>query len=235
MSVVNQYFEQRVAEVDRYFKFLKLLDEPGVGIHRPQRTRRQVATIESELHPMLKASSFLVLYNLIESTIRKAFDEVYGSVGTDGVYKDVTVELRAQWIRHRCRPLRDPSTNMRTIERVASQLIDDALSGKPINLGGQSDWLRGGGNLDAQKIRELCDDHGIRLEVNKAAKGGHELSTVKSKRNSLAHGDELFSEVGRDYTYTQLEKIKQQVILYMRSVLRNFDEFAKNRSYLDAS
>ncbi len=232
MTEVNDYFENRVVEVNKYFAFLKLLDEPQVSITLPQRTQRKVMPIDSHLHRMMKASSFLVLYNLVESTIRRALTEVYERIEDKGAYANLTDKLRAEWIRQRCSPLRDPNVRSDTIESYAAQLIDEVLQGGSIKLSQRGNSLRNTGNLDAKRIRELCDRHGIALQIHYTAKGGGELRTVKTKRNSLAHGDELFSEVGRDFTYGQLDEIKRQVIVYMRSVLRSIGRFVAEGHHL---
>lgn len=55
---------------------------------------------------------------------------------------------------------------------------------------------------------------------------------IKNKRNNLAHGNESFSECGRDYTLENLEEIKDESVEYMRFILTHIKEFIKDKKYL---
>lgn len=64
-------------------------------------------------------------------------------------------------------------------------------------------------NLDARKIRELLEKHGIDFTETNNGDKPHML-TVKNKRNSLAHGAESFDIAARNLTIEDLEKIKTE-------------------------
>ena len=91
--------------------------------------------------------------------------------------------------------------------------------------------LKFGGNLDAAKIRHVCELHGVSHRTSKRTKGGEKLSLVKNKRNALAHGDTSFVECGRDYTVTQLGEIQRESVLYVKAILRNIESFTKTKTY----
>jgi hypothetical protein len=54
---------------------------------------------------------------------------------------------------------------------------------------------------------------------------------VKTQRNDLAHGSISFSECGRQYTVDELERIKRQVVVFMRSILRSIGAYIRKQSY----
>ena len=58
------------------------------------------------------------------------------------------------------------------------------------------------------------------------------LDTVKSKRNSLAHGDESFSQCARDLTVSDLENIKDTVLLFISEILAGMDLYYDEKQYL---
>ena len=87
------------------------------------------------------------------------------------------------------------------------------------------------GNIDATVVREICKLHGVSSKVEKNAKGGEALGGIVKKRNSLAHGDESFEEVGRQFVAADLVLKKQEIVLYMRGILRNLEKFAKSKKY----
>ena len=88
------------------------------------------------------------------------------------------------------------------------------------------------GNLDAEKIRRICNDHGISFQISPQCKGGYVLADVKEKRNSLAHGTLSFVECGRDYTMEDLEKTKKQTILFLKGILKGMKEYYDKQQYL---
>ena len=58
------------------------------------------------------------------------------------------------------------------------------------------------------------------------------IEKVKSKRNSLAHGDESFSHCARDLTVSDLESIKDTVLLFIREILDGMDLYFDEKQYL---
>jgi hypothetical protein len=91
--------------------------------------------------------------------------------------------------------------------------------------------LRFGGNLDAARIREVCDAHGVSHKTDRRTRGGEKLLVVKNRRNALAHGDLSFVECGRDYTVAELKEIKMQSFWYLKAILRNIDRFNTKKTY----
>ena len=57
------------------------------------------------------------------------------------------------------------------------------------------------------------------------------LTIVKKKRNSLAHGDESFSECGGLTTAGELVDTKDEVVLFIRGILSNLELFATTKAY----
>jgi hypothetical protein len=83
----------------------------------------------------------------------------------------------------------------------------------------------------SETVRDVCSDHGVNLVIPPAARGGQALSTVKVKRNALSHGHESFVEVGRNLTVADLVSEKDEIVLFMTSVLDNLENYAVAKSY----
>jgi hypothetical protein len=94
--------------------------------------------------------------------------------------------------------------------------------------------LRFGGNLDADRIRRACLEHGVSSKTHPRAKGGEKLGLVRGRRNALAHGSLSFTECGRDYTLTQLVEIRRETVLFVRGILKNVESYASKRSFRSA-
>jgi hypothetical protein len=55
---------------------------------------------------------------------------------------------------------------------------------------------------------------------------------IKSKRNSLAHGNETFAQVGSRFTIQELFRITEEVKTFLDFVLRETDNHLTNKKYL---
>ena len=82
------------------------------------------------------------------------------------------------------------------------------------------------GNIDAQKIRDIAKQVGW-----EQSRDGRELLTIKTKRNHLAHGQFTFVEVGKDYTISDLERIKEKTFEYLDDVLSKVDQYIMNKQF----
>jgi hypothetical protein len=224
-------FEDRVREVDLYFQALLALDNDEISVVTG--TGPQVlppGQPPADWGRMLKGSAYLVLYNLVEAFIRRGFQAVFDSIKSDGLSGiELADLLRAQWIMQKNRRVKafdgSPKVYMRIANEIASEIADD----RAVLL--THEYLPISGNLDAEVIREVCNLHGFNPSTPPAAKGGSELVTVKRKRNSLSHGDESFVECGRPLTAGDLVKAKDEIVLFVRGILQNLEQFALNKSY----
>jgi hypothetical protein len=224
-------FKDRVREVDLYFKMLKSLDNDEISIVHG--TARQVVprgAPPADWGPMLKGASYLVLYNLVEGFIRRGFQEMFDSIKADALSAiELTELLRKQWIEQRNRTVSAFDGSPKVYMKIANTLLEEIVAKKAAEL--HREYLPISGNLDAQVIRDVCDGHGVPYKVPKTAKGGASLATVKSKRNSLAHGNESFQDCGKLLTAAELIKAKNEVVVFTRSILGHLAKFATKRKY----
>lgn len=226
MKKVTREFKQQVKEVNLYFDFLKRSIENDVYL--TSATKNWSKPLDSELQKILKANFFLILYNLIEATIRKSILEIYDALRQDGIhYKLAKPEIQKIFLNYYCKRIREASTNNFT--EGISELLQDTLNETVIELNIESIPISG--NLDARKVRELARAYGFSETLSKAQRGGSDLLTVKTQRNSLAHGLATFSECGRNYTIHDLKDIKDEVIRYLEDILKNIKNYIDNKEY----
>lgn len=88
------------------------------------------------------------------------------------------------------------------------------------------------GNLDADKIRQICSDHGITYTIDSTCRGGVVLEDVKNKRNQLAHGTTSFAECGRYYAIDDLEKIKNETVIFLNGILQGMKKYYDEKTFL---
>jgi hypothetical protein len=181
---------------------------------------------------VLKASVFLVAYNLIESTVRAAFESLYARIQSDRVsYSRLSKEIRELWVDQQMKSSIDAFTaSPRTYRDKMHVLLELADQGSVVEL--SKKYLPVSGNLDAVQIRKVCEKHGMRHATPTALKGGADLEIVREQRNNLAHGSITFSECGRQYTVSDLERITSQCEQYVRYILKVTERFATGKHYL---
>ena len=82
------------------------------------------------------------------------------------------------------------------------------------------------GNLDADEIRKLADKIGFEKAVN-----GRNLVKIKDKRNRLAHGEQTFYDVGKDFSVGDLNDFKNETFAYLSSIMNNIEKFIIDKNY----
>lgn len=229
MRNAHDRFQARVREVDIYFDFLRCTLAPNATVeyHDTQSppSVHQVP-LTHDIQRILKANAFLILYNLVESTIRQAILEIYDAVSSENLtYRQLRSELRHLWISHRHG---SPTLDKTVLERVR-QLVEEVANDTVVAL--DPDYLPIGGNIDAAKVRELADAYGFSKRVRPDVKGGEKLLSVKTNRNNLAHGHISFIECGSDIHPEDLRNLREQIVCYLEDVLQNVEHYIRGRHY----
>ena len=83
------------------------------------------------------------------------------------------------------------------------------------------------GNIDAKKIRELAKNIGFEKSSN-----GRNLQNIKDKRNRLAHGEQTFYDVGKNFTFKELNGFKQETFDYLTDVIEKIEKFIVDQEYV---
>jgi len=230
MQDVISDFNERVTEVAQFLKVLERLESPGVVLY-DKTTRRQKRVFQEGSLKVMKATVFLLIYNVVESSIRSAFGHLYGEIAMASMTgNDLRAELRKIWIKQQFQGLDEDSASVRTFRELTERLVEEIVDGKTVNLEGR--LLPVSGNLDADSIRQVCKKHGVVVSVHKNASGGVEMKTVKDQRNALAHGNSSFSDCGKQYTVTDLKRINSQAVIFVRGILRNVQKYTGKKQYV---
>ena len=80
MDNTKSDFEDRKKEVEEYFLFLEIFNYDDIKVQYRQSNEVQIKEISTRLQTMFLANAFLILYNLIESTIINSIIEIYNKV-----------------------------------------------------------------------------------------------------------------------------------------------------------
>ena len=89
---------------------------------------------------------------------------------------------------------------------------------------GLADYL---GIEDEKEIKKLSKE-----QILKGTTYIQFLEDVKNKRNQLAHGTTSFAECGRYYAINDLEKIKNETVIFLNSILQGMKKYYDEKTYL---
>ena len=212
-------FEDRKAEIEFYYSIM--LDiENDTG---------KIQTIDnSKFFRILKSNFLLMLYNLVEACVVSGMLEIYESLKqSQSGYNELIEEIQSLWSKYKIGEIYKSLGTRSSYEKGVREIIAQVITDEPVFLNRAA--LEISGNLDARRIKNLCDKHCIRYV---ASDDDGCLKTVKEKRQNLAHGDESFGDCARDMTLSQLEHIKDEVIRFIGSILNGMKNYYDNKLYL---
>lgn len=222
MNSVFVDFQTRAKEVEGYFRFVLRLAGDEVSLRKLRNDEAAFSTQEhEELLKTFKATCYLLLYNLVESTMRNAVQAIFDELRVKGVsFDDCREELRREILKNFKK--RNMDKLLPSLLSLARDVIYETFE--------LAETFSG--NLDALTIRKTAKKFGF------AEPSGSEFSmlqTVKDLRNDLAHGIKSFAEVGRNASPTDLEQARSQTVQILSMTLQNIRTYLENQEYLMAA
>jgi len=223
-STLFENFDERAQEVRSYFLFLKNLEHGSIQLTIVNTKNRRTQKINDDLLKTMKATGFLLLYNLIESTMTNAIETIFDELKNNNVSFDNLKNEIKKIIIDNLKDKDNKSTDklLESIQNISFDIISASFNKKRLF----------SGNVDARKIKETSEMYGFSSKTNSKTRDGIDLLTVKTNRNDLAHGFKSFQEVGRQYFEDDLLEIEKRVSLYLREILKNIESYLLNREYL---
>jgi len=222
----GQVFEERLQEIESYLDLLDKFDRQVQG--GPPRFGKEENSVSVQQQQILYSSVYLQLYNLVEATISLCIEGLSEAILAMNLQpKDLTVDLRREWIRSTARTHIDLNYESRLSSAVA--LCDHFVQALPI-----STFVvkkAGGGNWDDTAIEHTARRLGLVLHVDRQVLSNVKrpfrndqgaLAFIKTLRNSLAHGSVSFAECGRGTTVGDLRHLKELTAGYLREVISCF-------------
>lgn len=208
MFEARKIFNERKEEIDGFLDHLSSFEKQNSN---------------QKLEQTLKASCFLLLYNLVESTLTQAITAIYDDFDEKNIeYLSIKETLQKRVVK-----------NLINKPDKLDRLHDTFMSKVNLLVSSFDEKTLFSGNVDAKRIREISQEYGFSSKnISKKAKGGSDLLTIKTNRNDLAHGSKSFSEIGRNYTITDLQEMKEASFAYLDSILKNIESYIQKQEYL---
>ncbi|EOJ63485.1 MAE_28990/MAE_18760 family HEPN-like nuclease [Enterococcus faecalis] len=229
---MNFEFEKRISEVEYYFFCLRQLytfNEQKQSETLKKKMKNDVYDFQDFL-VILKANSFIVLYNLVEASVKNFIIGIYDEVAMQNLsYNDICDKLKKMWIDVYYNDLSHTTTNYSQHKEKAKKMIEFIIAENKVDFG---DEVKLSGNADLQQIKKMFDKHGMNIDSSVIQNAGEGLLEVKNKRNHIAHGNISFIEGGRDSSITDLNQYKDEIIRFLNALNKEVSEYIDNQKYL---
>ncbi len=231
MTLIQDY-QTRVEEVEIYFAFVLQVDQ--IETHKKQNHQlsdgNQI-TIKRDLQKVIRANCYLLLYNLIESSVRNGLWHIYDAILDEAVtFNEVSEKIKTIWLAQKTSELNDINSHKKFSEKI-NELITQQMMSNPIEM--SKNRISLSGNLDYRSIDQIINDYGFhgRISVPNMSKLKKALLKVKSERNALAHGNKSFRQAAEIITIQDLVEYKDLIVIYLQDITNNIIEFIDNKRY----
>lgn len=226
MQTVRADFNIRVQEINKYFLFLDaLVNERMKLVTLEDGIERKIRGIDSDLAKTLKANGFLLLYNLVESSMTNAIEAIFDELKERKIpFNSVRTEIKKVVLQN---------FKNRSPDDIHTKMTDISID--IITAGFRRRELFSG-NIDRKEITKTARKYGFSCDTNYLeTKHGDNLYGVMKNRNDLAHGNKSFSEIGKSTSIEDLLKVKEEIIAYIAQILNNIENYLVAQEYLDIS
>ncbi|MCC2598212.1 MAE_28990/MAE_18760 family HEPN-like nuclease [Sphingobacterium sp. FBM7-1] len=231
--MIKEEFDKRMLEIDSFYEILQAieLESPKILAYDIESGADKTLVINAAKIDTLRSTSYLLLYNLIESTVYNSIISIFDQIKDNRLrYFDIIEDVQKYWLnnlyKHDDKKRKD--TIIQTIMKIANQIFNDTieLASNEINYGG---------SLDAQTIFATADSMKINTgnlrRVYDLNTHGQTLMDIKRKRNWLAHGEKSFIEVGSSATFSQLLETRNYIYEFLSVYISAVEEYLINKHY----
>ena len=219
-------FEKRKLEINTYLDYLLLLDKDSIELKYTESQEVKYKTVTPEFLTTLTANSFLLLYNVIESTIRNSIIAIYDNIKAENVtFNELSDNLKKLWTKFETDRFKEGNFRMETIRDFVLDFANKIANEDVVMF--SEEWMDFSGNLDANEIRSLAENIGFLKSPD-----GRNLVKIKDKRNRLAHGEHTFYDVGKDFSVREIVELKTEVFDYLDDVVKNVGDYIESKNYM---
>lgn len=207
MQTVNSIFIARVQEIETYYTFLSTY---------------QNTSSDKELNKILRSNLILMLYNLVESSISNAIEEIHNNLHVNNTtFDSLNTELKKVLIKQLKNNI-DPHNFVIGINNLTIDIVKKCFKKSKIS----------NGNIDHTTISDLGRKYGFDVSTTYAkTKNGKCLEEIRWRRNDLSHGTFSFKEIGKEYSIEDLDRMKDETVNYLKEILHNINTYLANQQY----
>ncbi len=244
MELVRAVYCERLSEIESYYEFISQIDTSmlnGGAIISSRFNRNFEYKISPTQQKILYSSVYLMLYNLVESTMSKLIDAVERHVNAtiSGKVTTLTRHMRDIYINS----VTEPSKLLSHEEKMnkAKMLFDQIL-------GFQEAWVTvdkgGGGNWGCLEIDSFNKKIGLRADISPEikrrlmAKRKNDMSSlelIRYIRNKLAHGELSFSDCGAEDYASEFRCLIDIIKDFFNGILSSYERYIDKKEFIEHS
>lgn len=156
MIAIYNVLDDRKGEIEFYYSVMEDIDRDSDNmLHTADKQR---------FFRIMKSNFLLMLYNLVEATFTTGMLEIYDQVKADGCpYANVIDEIQNIWRDYKVKEVHKPDSKLSTYTNRVQNIVLDITQNTPLIL--SKSMIGVDGNLNAEKIKKICDKHKIRYRV----------------------------------------------------------------------
>jgi hypothetical protein len=221
MQSILDDLEYKKQELEGYLDLIDYLDSSNLLLN----DKNNLFTVNSSLVKTAKGTVYLVLYNLIEATMRDAVLVIHDKITANSAkFDNLRVELQHKVLLRARKDKIDLKTMLQNMNgNIAATFHKASLNSKDLF----------SGNIDTDEIKKVGGTYGFSCNTDYSqTKHGKDLTTVMRNRNDLAHGNKTFSSVGSEKSAPELRQLSNEVIAYIYEISDNMQDCIDNKTYL---
>lgn len=220
MEPLNSDYMERVGEVQTVIELISALEDERQG---DLKTRLELVITSGfdSLVDILSSSVLVMLYNLIESTAVGCVEALYDEL------KDKNISYDQLGDGFKERVFKDLTGKKISSKDFIANAIEGGVGVSMISSSYNKESFFNG-NVDARKIRETFKS----LQLVYGSQSGSKLEEVKNARRKLTHSESSFGRYGRDFTYSDLRLIFNDVTDFFDGFLSEFSSYIESCGYL---
>ncbi|WP_294605847.1 MAE_28990/MAE_18760 family HEPN-like nuclease [uncultured Lactobacillus sp.] len=233
--ITTSIYDSKKQELNFYISSLKKLDslsneQSELWTDLAKVLKQQPFKIDSFMI-ILKSNSYMMMYNMIESTIRELISTIYDAINTSSLrYDEVLDKIQDLWEKHQFLGLDDSNdTKSDSYKKEAHRCISFILKKQKIKF--YTNNFKLSGNADFDTILSVTQNLGINFDTTTIGKYKNEIDTIKRNRNGLAHGSYSFIELGSDKTIDDLYQTSLHVETYLEQLKKDVNNYIKNKDF----
>ena len=231
MISVKNDFSDRVDEINKYYDLLFNILKKESQLIFPNESNRTEG-FDVTLTATLKSNMFLLLYNLLESTVTKCLVEIHNSICDENcTYVQLSPNIQNLFTTHYYKSIlndniSEENTMLHIRTMIHSWIFNENFSLTFEDLTKYKTGSNFSGNLDAKEIRKIADKYGVNFNMK-----SEEIKSLKEFRNKLAHGEISFQEASNLKSIEYFSNLKIKTIDFLNTFILSVETYITEKNF----
>ncbi|HIF9458060.1 TPA: MAE_28990/MAE_18760 family HEPN-like nuclease [Photobacterium damselae] len=224
MQSIFDDLDEKKKELEGYLDLIDYLDSTNLLLN----DANELFNVSNNLVKTAKGTVYLILYNLIEATMREAVLVIHEKITANSIsFDNLRIELQRKILLRARKDKIDLNRMLTNMNGdIASTFHKASLNSKDLF----------SGNIDRDEIKAVSEIYGFSCNTDyTTTKHGSDLGTVMRHRNDLAHGNKTFSSIGGEKSAQALRQLCNEVVAYIYEISDNIQDCLDSQDYLQAA